>query len=440
MSESVFESSVEGSVHWESDCEDDLVATEPASKRRCYATRNSTPAEFLGLPVCRLALAKLLGVGSSTLAKIRHGQPAFTNKCRPAVPKHPMFGFSLRGVDVLWHQIIMYLWTIYHQLAECMPTGFKMPCAKSGETAFPDSDAADADEEMRLVNAFSISLQTVMTDVDVNLIGPGTFKGAARALPHGSRTELYWDYVAFCEMQNQKPASYSQFMRVVNPVLKPGVREGHLRFRKVNEHGQCDQCYQLRRAISKAKTPEARAFAQKEHHRHVLSQWLDRQVYWSLRSLSQSVFTAMNEKGSREALRSLTVASSVLTVMADGMDQAKYMCPRVKSRFSKLFTKLWRPKLHVGATWCHGEVLKFFIADDDMKKDSAFQIEMITRALDDVLEKHGCLPDGLSLHHDNTCRESKNQYFMAWASLLPALGVCRWVLASYLRPGHRSSF
>ena len=287
----------------------------PCKKQRSQPSRprQSEPYTLLGKQVCRQAFSILLGVGNSTLAKIRAGTPALTNKRRPPLAKHPMFGFAIRGCESHWQHIVMFLWHIYHSEAEVLPTNYKLVGEKglTQESPFPeDQTDLDADAVARAVNGFSRTLHTFTTDVDVNLIGPGTFKGAVRSLPHGSRTELFWHYCAYCEMRDIEAASYSTFLRVANPILKPGVRDGHLRFRKTNEHGQCDQCFALRKAVSLAKTERERSNARKDHHRHILAQWLDRQIYWSFRSLSQAFFSSVLHSG----VRSLELVFSGLAI------------------------------------------------------------------------------------------------------------------------------
>ena len=132
----------------------------------------------------------------------------------------------------------------------------------------------------------------------------------------------------------------------------------------------------------------------------------------------------------------LSIASSAMALAIDGMDQAKFKLPRVKGRQSKLFQRLFRPRLHVAASWVHGESISFAISDEDCKKDSSAQCELVSRAIDGVLTRAGGLPHGLAVQQDNTAREGKNQYFMSYLALLPALGAFRWVVASHLRPGH----
>ena len=127
----------------------------------------------------------------------------------------------------------------------------------------------------------------------------GHFKGAVKALPHMTRTELYWEYAAFAECRGIATGSYGTFMKAINKVIGPNIRDGHLRFRATNEHGQCDTCFELRKACREAKTEAARREARSRHHMHVLSQWLDRQIYWSFRTLSYNFFSTVLQANGR---------------------------------------------------------------------------------------------------------------------------------------------
>lgn len=424
-------------IFWSSD-EGDYVRPPPVKRGR-YAARSSQGSEFLNKSVCKEALARLVGVGNSTISKIRRGEMAFTNHSRPELPKRPMFGFTMRGeTSALWEHIIMFLWFVYQSCAEFMPNYFRMAGEQSAETAFPeDKEDVDHDCIARLVNGFSQTLQTVSTDIDVNQIGPGTFRGPMKALPHGTRAELYWEYKVFSESRGLPVASYSTFMRVANPILKPDTRNtGHLRFRKTGEHAQCDQCFSLRKAIAKAKNPAEKLSLQKDHHRHVLSSWLCRHVYWSMRALSQATFAAVIQDNARHAWDALAVSSCVVCAMVDGMDQAKFKVPRTKARHSKLYSRLWRPQLHMAAVWMHGAMLNFFVSNEDCKKNSSTQCEMLMRSLDMILDRFEALPAGLAIQMDNTPREGKNQFFTGWIALLVALGSFRWATASFLLVGH----
>lgn len=270
------------------------ASDEEAGQKRSYAKRQGGSL-FLGKPVCLRALTSLLGLGEGTVQRVRAGVKVFS---RMPVPKHPVFGFRMDGnAAVKWKGVVLFLWQVYQSAAELMPTDMRKATA-SQEHPFP-SDKRDPDFEIRHVSRFTQTLATYSSDIDVHMIGPGTFAGACRYLQASSRTELFWEYVASSRAKCEEPASYSTFLRVANTILKPGLRFGHLKFRGVNQHGQCNQCYELKTKIKLAKTPEARD----EHYRlfshRLLSQWLDRQQYWNFRTLSHQWFQNSVELGNR---------------------------------------------------------------------------------------------------------------------------------------------
>ena len=287
-----------------------LVATdeeEPAaSSSRPYARRTQEEFKFLGKTVCSRALARLLGVGQATLQRLRQGEAIFTMKNKPALPKHPSFGFTMRGeAGQKWANVVIFLWMIYHSSAECLPTDFVSSFKKSQgeESDFPE-DSAKHDEVLRSVNGFMRSLHQYNSDLDAHMIGPGFFRGERRNLPHGSRTEMFFEYRAHCQsIGDRNPAAYTTFLRIMNMVLGPHMRNGFLRFRKITEHAVCDVCTRLKRSIrfrrgvmaSTGTGSDADADAVRSYTSHILHQWLDRQCYWSMRTLSQAWFRRENE-------------------------------------------------------------------------------------------------------------------------------------------------
>ena len=106
------------------------------------------------------------------------------------------------------------------------------------------------------------------------------------------------------------------------------------------------------------------------------------------------------------SLAAEAVASAVMCIMIDGMDQAKFAIPR-DPRFVKTKTSesLIRPHMHVAGTLIHGFGLLVTIADPDIPKDSNHNQECIGRALNTVFEQVGSLPLFLHVQADNTSRE-----------------------------------
>ena len=60
---------------------------------------------------------------------------------------------------------------------------------------------------------------------------------------------------------------------------------------RVAEHAQCDSCSKYKQSIGQARTADEKTRLQRQYSGHLLSQWLDRQFYWAVRSLSQSFFS-----------------------------------------------------------------------------------------------------------------------------------------------------
>ena len=210
---------------------------------------------------------------------------------------------------------MMFLWLVYHSAAEHMPNDFKHGLGRPenlNETPFPEK-RDDDDQVIRHVNAFMQNLHLYHSDVDVNMIGPGTFRGERRHLQHGSMIELYYEYLAHCTSNGKEGASLSTFLRVANKVLGKNNRQGHLHFRKPNEHSKCDQCIRLKKAL-RSKKGSADNTLVRAYSSHILSQWLDRQIYWSFRTLSQTWFRQQAELGQRQLVPDLSFSQKFFVV------------------------------------------------------------------------------------------------------------------------------
>lgn len=265
---------------------------------------------------------------------------------------------------------------------------------------------------------------------EVRQAGPGTFDGPRRYLEWSKPMDLYCQYLAFSDAAGETPASLSTFMKVFHKVFAH-----HLKFRDKAEFGQCDVCYKLRRNVAKASSKEAKMTAAQSYTKHLLSQWLDRQHYWNLRSLSRNCFSEQMQL-CRKVLQS-DLSSSVLTAIMDGMDQAKLRVPRHGyQRVTKTVEKVFRPALHLAATWLHGAKLHLSVTDEDVKKNSETQQEMLCRALCSLLGQCTSLPLGFHLQQDNCFREGKNQFVANFMIMLVCLGIFRWTSMGFLRTAH----
>ena len=125
-----------------------------------------------------------------------------------------------------------------------------------------------------------------------------------------------------------------------------------------------------------------------------------------------------------------------MTIIIDGMDQAKFSVPRNnRQNKTKDEESLIRPPMHVVGTWIHGAGLHVTIAEPDLAKDSNQNQECIARALNAYFARASRLPLNLHIRSDNTCREGKNQFMCMFAAALVGRCVFKTVALEFLTKG-----
>ena len=181
-----------------------------------------------------------------------------------------------------------------------------------------------------------------------------------RYLPHGTPTDLYWQYLAWHEgraeagqplkvfgprssgveaTEQSRPASWTTFWRVYTKwfeILRPRAK---------SDHGQCQTCFELQTDMyAKHFTPQQKLEKAHAWRVHLQHQYLDRQIYWSLRH-------APKIKG-----------SNILTIIIDSMDKKKTVWPKwAFDRPSKEIEKLGaRPRVVITAALAHGYTKSWF--------------------------------------------------------------------------------
>ena len=179
----------------------------------------------------------------------------------------------------------------------------------------------------RVVAHYLNRLDLYAHDIDAQHMGPGTFCGPKKYIQHATRTEMFYQYRAYCTANGQEPSSYTLFLRVANKLLGITSRNSHLGTRKMSEHAQCDTCWRLKQRIRQAKTEQLRRAAYETYSKHILSQWLDRQMYWSWRANSLKYFQADIQLGHRTLsfaeLLFFGIIFSTKTVLGDYLSKSK---------------------------------------------------------------------------------------------------------------------
>ena len=134
-----------------------------------------------------------------------------------------------------------------------------------------------------------------------------------------------------------------------------------------------------------------------------------------------------------------TFNGRILKIDIDGMDQAKFRVPRNVSNASAM-KEMWRPALHVVGVICWGLYEAYILMEPDIPKDSNMQCTMLCLALSwafKMLSERGLkVPLHLVIQADNTCRETKNNPFLLFCSLLVTWGIFKSVSVNFHRMGH----
>ena len=107
-----------------------------------------------------------------------------------------------------------------------------------------------------------------------------------------------------------------------------------------------------------------------------------------------------------------------LTMIVDGMDQAKTNLPNTKL-ISKSTSSLWRLRTHVTGVILHSSRKNIYTYIDLLQfpHDSNLTITVIVKSLAEFV-KCNPLPKVLYLQVDNTCRENKNKYVLTFCAIL----------------------
>ena len=123
--------------------------------------------------------------------------------------------------------------------------------------------------------------------------------------------------------------------------------------------------------------------------------------------------------------------SKNLCICIDGMDQSKTHLPHFLSK-EKGTAQLWTLRTHItGAlihhTGPHGKDANIFINTADIPSDTNLTLHVLLASLEQYVKAHNALPETLYLQFDNCWRENKNQFVLAFAFFLVAIGIIKKV-------------
>ena len=188
-----------------------------------------------------------------------------------------------------------------------------------------------------------------------------------------------------------------------------------LKQRKKTQHARCYLCSVIAKEKSLALDAAGHQECIEAKHDHLRVVFGDRKVSSRIKALSEEYFHSGN----------IPCEDGTGYLLIDAVDQAKLKTPRNLDA-NKLFEACWRPQLHMIGVLVHGCLEVFYITDADVPKDSNLELTLISHTWDDVHD--WCTAKGLVMPHtwvllaDNTAREMKNKFCLAWTGWVVAKG------------------
>ena len=250
----------------------------------------------------------------------------------------------------------------------------------------PDHHVATEPQRRKLLDLLVNS--ALESDLARSALPLGPKNLVRRHLPPGTWSDMYHLYISFQNAQKLRIASPSTFFRVVRTSGWGKV----LRFRNVSQHTACQTCQRLKAHLRHSNDVATHARFADKLMRHLQGQFMDRQIYWNLRT-----------RAKRD--------QDILVCIQDSMDKGKFALPKfVDGRVPKHLAMLPRPVLEVTANIIHGRLIYIGIANEGENVGSSWNLEVLNRALDKAYlqaqRKNLTWPPVLKVWTDNTPKET----------------------------------
>ena len=348
-------------------------------------------------PCCQKTLQKILQMGHKTYLKFcKSINEGFMEP--PTDARHTQHQRSLGkvGAAATTAANTLLKW-IYENMAEHLPESDRFVATKKTLARNDPSSAAGFDEfqEPKLVK----------------WLAPGTSLSEMREFALAFNSEL-------------RPPSFATFSRVFHTEW-----QGVLKTRTESQHSKCNDCAKLKAWRRQCHSKEDVELVQRHLEEHIRSMKEDRKVDATINMFAQQ--SAKGELTDPE--------KTVLSLVIDGMDEAKFKIPR-RVEATKQLQAVWRPECRFIGCLAEGLTENFFIGDSDLVKDANLDLTLVSHVIHEAqktLEERGVvLPSMLRLHSDNASSELKNVLCMKFCAWLAFRGMFREIWLTQFRVGH----
>jgi hypothetical protein len=344
---------------------------------------------FEGINVCRDAFARLYGIGLEPRFKTVYNAVMSGKRSCPIDVR-----FLTRGIGLtpspLRGEVWSYLQTLFESVAETLPED-DVECKPFKST--DDIHIAETEEQ-----------GTVAIEQGV----PPESNAERRFLPPGS---VFDTWRQFCATDGK--CGFKLFMDVWRNDFK------NLLFRDQHRHTVCPVCTKHKLLIQLfAHDIRARLKQRLLYDRHLRSQYMDRREYWDIRSQAR-------------------LLTRTITIILDGMDQAKFAWPRASFLSSHEYDGFQRPRLHITGILVHGVMAMLTISHADVSKSSSTTVDTLAYIFT-RLHKMGLNLREYHVHvqMDNAASTNKNNAVLMFLAAMVCSGLIGTAAAGFLRVGH----
>ncbi|XP_078678519.1 uncharacterized protein LOC144928329 isoform X2 [Branchiostoma floridae x Branchiostoma belcheri] len=186
-----------------------------------------------------------------------------------------------------------------------------------------------------------------------------------------------------------------------------------------NRFTKCDECEELKKQLKEAKIEDDFNALRERRQSHLQLANSARQKYY------------------KHIKKAKQYPDNYLSIIIDSMDQNKTSLPHFSTP-TKNQTSLQQMKIHLTGVLAHGQRKSYVYAWTSKYR---MDVNITTNVLIDVLtdiskEKRGRLPSTLYLQLDNSAKENKNKFMIAFCTWLVKLQIFQKVKLGYLMAGH----
>ena len=297
--------------------------------------------EFHGLRVCRPSFCTLFGIGSYPRLQ------TILDAVDARYLAKPMGG----QLSQKHGEVCSFLDHLYKSVAETLPEGVQpdeVVRPKKRKLVVADDPVMPQDPYLEAGVASEPPTVDEPTVTEKRHLPPGTMYD-------------YWKQ--FCD-SHPPGCGFKLFWHIWTTRYKD-----KLDFRGSFQHAVCSVCIQHKLLLGQLSHDTTSRLRQRMlHDRHLSNQYRDRRMYWHDRALSR-------------------LQTNTITLIIDGMDQAKFCWPRSVFFRSHAFDSYQRPRLHVTGCIAHGFFMLFTLTHADVRKSGSTTCEIVSLCFQQLIAK-----------------------------------------------------